>query len=255
MKSLILGIIIYAISSVALAGDEQEHLPKHVNAIITQDRTARDIARVAISENGAFSLYHKLMGSEAKPWYNSLFEENKAYHELRIGEKAKSPSMTYGLAYYYLLMWRSNNHGSPPNPLLDYTEKKFNAFPHGLYHLKISAADRTYDKYIKYLSIAAKLGDPTAEAALGNEYFWEPQRLLLLMWYMNHKIHGDTSDALRDFITEGYGGKVWALMLNKSSRLEYKSAQQGSPSALFYLAMGRVMLTNKLITRNYTEID
>ena len=85
MKSAILCVIIYAISSSSsvFAGIEQEHIPKPVNSLIRQDRTARELARVT-GGNGA--------------------AERKAYSEIRAGEKVKSPSMTYALALFYLLV-------------------------------------------------------------------------------------------------------------------------------------------------------
>ncbi len=239
-KLSILGLILYAISSIALAGVEQDNFPKHVDSSITQDRAARALARVA-DGNGA--------------------AEVKAYHEIRSGEKAKSPSMTYALALFYLSKWQSGNHGLSPNPLFNDAVKKLNATSPGFnrdlmkYTLKSSASDRIYDKYLHYLVIAAKLGDPTAEADLGYEYFWEPQRVLAFILYASYKNHGDASGALRDFITSQYMGKAWALMLNKSWRLEDSAAQRGSPSALFDLKMGRTMLTGKLMASNYTAID
>lgn len=243
MKSAILCVIIYAISSSSsvFAGIEQEHIPKPVNSLIRQDRTARELARVT-GGNGAAA--------------------RKAYSEIRAGEKVKSPSMTYALALFYLLVWKSyGDHGFPPNHLFDDTVKKLNANTSGFnqdfekYSLKPTTSDLAYDKYLHYLAIAAKLGDPTAEADLGYEYFWEPQRVLALMLYASHRNHGDASGTLRDFITSQYMGKAWALMLNKSWRLEDNAAQRGSPSALFDLKMGRTVLTDKLMASNYTGID
>jgi hypothetical protein len=232
-------LLLLVYSTGSIAGDQRERLPKHVNSSITQDRAARDLARVA-GGNGPAA--------------------RKAYSEIREGEKGKSPDMTYALALFYLDVWNSTaDHGFSPDHLFSGTVNQLNANTPGFksylskHTIRPSAADRIYYKYIHYLKIAAGLGDPTAESDLGSEYFWEPLRMLMLVLFMNRAEAG--GDALRTFITEQHMGKAWALMLNKSWRLEGKAEQQGSPSALYELAFGRMVLTdNRMMTRNDASI-
>lgn len=206
-----------------------------VSKMVVADRAAARIARIASHTSNA-----RLRAQE--------------FEKLVDGEKNGNPSLTYGLAKYYREKWQQHMQkiGPVPSPLMNKIARNlsnryhFPSIPSALAGMSPQyRQDYSYFVYYtKYIKKAAAENDSTAEASLASEYFWEPMRFAMLASYMSHKLHGSGNGGIVDEIMSEHAldGKVWAIMLQKSSYWAEQALKQGSPRALYKIPLNIMVL-------------